>query len=65
MMVRVRVFLMFLVIALLVMVQTNIQVECAPTTKPIVRTGCQPCPPCRGTVVKRMSCEFACPVCYY
>ncbi|RIB28247.1 hypothetical protein C2G38_2059917 [Gigaspora rosea] len=49
MMVRERDFLMFLVIALL----------------PAIRTGCQPCPPCRGTVVRRISCEFACPVCYY
>ncbi|CAG8765390.1 25368_t:CDS:2, partial [Racocetra persica] len=47
---RVRDFLMFVAMALLIMVQINVQVDCAPAyTKP----GCQTCPPC-GTVAKRV-----------
>ncbi|CAG8812120.1 24459_t:CDS:2, partial [Gigaspora rosea] len=42
---------------LLIMVQTNIQVE----STPVVTSVCKTCPPCRGVVVKRISCYMACP----
>ncbi|CAG8816896.1 913_t:CDS:2, partial [Gigaspora rosea] len=42
---------------LLIMVQTNIQVESTPVIQPV----CSPCPPCRGVAVKRYSCYMACP----
>ncbi|RIB13130.1 hypothetical protein C2G38_2099088 [Gigaspora rosea] len=61
MMFRMRDFFIFLAIALLIMVQTNIQVESTPVIQPV----CSPCPPCRGVAVKRYSCYMACPACAY
>ncbi|RIB13134.1 hypothetical protein C2G38_2099092, partial [Gigaspora rosea] len=55
---QMRDFFIFLAIALLIMVQINIQVESTPLA-------CKPCPPCGGTVVKRYSCYTVCPKCAY
>ncbi|CAG8611826.1 5350_t:CDS:2 [Racocetra persica] len=59
---RVRDFLMFVAMALLIMVQINVQVNCAPA---VIKPGCRPCPPCRGIVARRVICNIACPACAY
>ncbi|CAG8830908.1 10486_t:CDS:2, partial [Racocetra persica] len=56
---RVRDFLMFVTMALLIMVQINVQVDCAPAYTSAIKPACQPCPPCRGIVARRVSCDIA------
>ncbi|RIB13127.1 hypothetical protein C2G38_2099084 [Gigaspora rosea] len=73
MMFRMRDFFIFLTIALLIMVQANIHVESTPIVTPdgkfvnilLFFSRLKPCPPCRGAVVKRISCYRACPKCAY
>ncbi|CAG8522236.1 7904_t:CDS:2, partial [Racocetra persica] len=54
MMFRVRDFLMFVAMALLIMVQINLQVDCAPAYPSAIKSGCRPCPPCGRTAARRV-----------
>ncbi|CAG8578069.1 18931_t:CDS:2, partial [Gigaspora rosea] len=57
---RVRAFFIFLAMVLMIMVQTNIQVECVPSlSTPTSNSGCTwSCPPC--ATARPYHCNIAC-----